>query len=304
MITSSAGVWNSKETVEEVRGKDMRYRVEAGRIMCLLAVCVAMVFSASLCAASLVLEGNMIQGGLVKGKTSPGTKIEFAGRALRVSEEGLFLIGFGRDAPNEMTLTINHPDGTLENRPLHVKKRHYKIQRIDGLPPSKVTPKKKDLARIRSEVAMVKSARQVDDPRTDFLSGFAWPLKGRITGVYGSQRILNGQPRRPHYGIDIAASEGTPVRAPADGLITLTHRDMYYSGGTLILDHGHGLSSSFLHLKRILVRKGQAVRQGDVIAEVGATGRSKGAHLDWRINLFQIRLDPQLVAGTIPRSAK
>lgn len=267
--------------------------------MRLLSAGVAAVLSASLCAASLVLEGDMVQGGLVRGKVNPGTKVEFEGQAVRVSEKGLFLIGFGRDAPKRMTLTAYGPDGLREQRTLRIRNRRFKIQRIDGLPPSKVSPAEKDLARIRAEAAMVKAARQLDEPRTDFLSGFIWPVNGPITGVYGSQRILNGEPRRPHYGVDIAASAGTPVRAPADGLVTLTHTDMYYSGGTLILDHGHGLSSSFLHLEEILVKKGQTVYQGDVIALVGATGRSKGAHLDWRINLFQTRLDPQLIIDFI-----
>ncbi len=155
------------------------------------------------------------------------------------------------------------------------------------------------MKRIHAEMSIIQEARQRDDSRTDFLRGFVWPLEGRITGIYGSRRILNGEPRRPHYGIDIAAPEGAPVRAPADGIVTLVHPDMYFSGGTLILDHGHGLSSSFLHLSKILVDKGQVIRQNDVIAEVGATGRVTGAHLDWRINLFQTRLDPELLVPSM-----
>jgi murein DD-endopeptidase MepM/ murein hydrolase activator NlpD len=160
------------------------------------------------------------------------------------------------------------------------------------------------LARIHRESASIKEARAKDDARTDFLKGFIWPAKGRITGVYGSQRILNGEPRRPHYGLDIAAPVGTLVVAPASGIVTLTTPNMFYSGGTLILDHGHGLSSTFIHLHRILVKEGQYVRQGDVIAEIGATGRVTGAHLDWRINLFKRRLDPQLILKAMPSSAK
>ncbi len=255
-------------------------------------------------AGMLVLEGPMIQGGLVQGRTDMQATIVFDGRPVRVSDDGIFLIGFGRDAPTQSRLLVTFPDGSREWRVLEVQKRRYNIQRVDGLPPSKVTPTEEDLVRIRAENALIKKARARNDPRTDFLTGFTWPAKGRITGVYGSQRILNGEPRRPHYGLDIAAPEGSIVVAPADGVVTLTHRDMFFSGGTLILDHGHGLSSTFIHLKRVLVKEGQRVRQGDPIAEVGMTGRTNGAHLDWRLNLFNRRLDPQLVLQSLPAPTK
>ncbi len=220
---------------------------------------------------------------------------------MRVSRDGWFLIGFGRDAPPKVVLSVTFPDGRSQRYGLAVKARKYRIQRIDGLPPSKVTPSKEDLKRIRKEVALVKRARKVDDPRTDFLGGFRWPAKGIISGVYGSQRILNGEPRQPHYGIDIAAPKGTRVVAPAAGVVTLVHPDMYFSGGTMMVDHGHGLQSAFLHLSRILVKKGQRVKQGQPIAEVGSTGRSTGPHLDWRINLFGRRLDAALLVGPMPK---
>ena len=255
-------------------------------------------------ASPLLLEGAFSQGGLVQGRTDPAARVELDGRPVRVSPEGLFLIGFGRDAPAESTLRVTYPDGRVEQRLLQVAKRQYRIQRIDGLPKRKVVPEKRDLERIRKEAALAREARRRDDPRTDFASGFIWPAQGRISGVYGSQRILNGQPRRPHYGVDVAAPVGAPVRAPAAGLVTLAHPDMFFSGGTLILDHGHGLSSSFLHLSRILVKEGQRVRQGEVIAEVGATGRVTGAHLDWRMNLFTKRLDPQLLVAPMGEHKK
>ena len=251
--------------------------------------------------AGIRLEGQSSQGGLLRGRVAPGSAVTLDGAPVRVSEEGWFLVGFGRDAPPEAVLTATFPDGGRERRVLRIEPREYRIQRIDGLPPGKVTPRsEEDLARIRAEVAMVKKARLVDAPRTDFLDGFRWPVKGRITGVYGSQRILNGQPRRPHYGIDIAAPTGTKVLAPAAGVVTLAHLDMFFSGGTLILDHGHGLSSAFLHLSRILVEVGERVAQGQPIAEVGSTGRSTGPHLDWRINLFDRRIDPMPLAGPMP----
>lgn len=246
------------------------------------------------------LNGQFVQGGIITGRTTPGTRLELNGKPVRVSPEGAFVFGFGRDAPAVASLVITYPDGRRETRNLDIQSRTYKIQRIDGLPPSKVTPNPKVLDRIRRESAMAAKAREHDLTTPFFLGGFQWPVTGRISGVYGSQRILNGEPRRPHYGVDIAAAAGTPVRAPADGVVTLAHPNMYFSGGTLIVDHGHGLSSSFLHLKDILVKEGQQVRQGDTIATVGATGRATGAHLDWRMNWFTERVDPTFLVPPMP----
>ena len=271
-------------------------------IRCLLAFVAMLPFASAPAAETGVrLDGPRIQGGLLRGQVAPGSTVELGGVPVRVSRDGWFLIGFGRNAPPETELTMVFPDGRRERRTLKVEPREYRIQRIDGLPPGKVTPRsEEDLARIRAEVRMVRKARSIDAPRTDFLDGFRWPVKGRISGVYGSQRILNGEPRRPHYGIDIAAPAGTKVLAPAGGVVTLTHPDMFFSGGTLIIDHGHGLSSAFLHLSRILVEAGERVTQGQSVAEVGSTGRSTGPHLDWRMNLFDRRIDPSLLAGPMP----
>ena len=241
-----------------------------------------------------------MQGGMVTGVTDPANRVEFDGNPIRVSPEGVFLLGFGRDDELEHTLEIKRGGKTLERRELVIGKRQYQIQRIDNLPPSKVTPPKRDWERIKRETAQVKKARRLDDARTDFAEGFIWPSQGIISGVYGSQRILNGKPRRPHFGVDIAAPTGTPVYAPAGGVVTLAHPDMFFSGGTLILDHGHQLSSSFLHLNRITVKVGDRVRQGDKIAEIGATGRVTGPHLDWRMNLRKARIDPQLLVPPMP----
>ena len=258
---------------------------------------IILVSAASVNATTLELEGKFIQGSLVIGTTLPGSEVIHDDKSVRVSNTGSFAIGFGRDAKPESTLEVVLPDGEKITRKLNVEQREYKIQRIDGLPPSKVTPMGKEtLKRIREESALINKARKTDDARLDFLAGFDWPLTGPISGVYGSQRILNGKPRRPHYGVDVAAPVGTPVVAPADGLVTLSHPDMYFSGGTMIIDHGHGISSSFLHLNKVIAQVGQYVKRGEVVAEVGSTGRSSGPHLDWRINLFNKRLDPQIFA--------
>jgi murein DD-endopeptidase MepM/ murein hydrolase activator NlpD len=269
------------------------------RTLVLIAVVFAALSPAN--AKGLRLDGNAVQGGLMIGYVSPGARVHFEGAEIRLSSEGVFVIGFGRDAPATANLQITFADGSVVDKTLSIEKRRYRIQRIDGLPERKVTPKPSDLERIRREAALVRAARARDDPRTDFLGGFDWPARGPISGVFGSQRILNGEPRRPHFGVDIAAPAGASVRAPAGGIVTLAHPAMFYSGGTLILDHGHGLSSSFLHLSEILVEEGQRVRRGDLIARVGATGRATGAHLDWRMNWFDTRIDPALLARGTPK---
>ena len=277
--------------------KSRRFHPRCRTALSLILSCVLFL---PLLAESLELQGDLMQGGMVVGKTEPGTRVLVDGKSVRVSPEGLFLLGFGRDDDLAHTLALERDGKIVERRELIIGKREYQIQRIDGLPPSKVTPPKRDWERIKKETALVKQARRRDDPRTDFAGGFIWPSEGIISGVYGSQRILNGEPRRPHFGVDIAAATGTPVHAPADGLVTLAHPDMFYSGGTLILDHGHQLSSSFLHLSRLHVKEGERVKRGDLIAEIGATGRVTGAHLDWRMNLRDARIDPQLLVPPMP----
>jgi murein DD-endopeptidase MepM/ murein hydrolase activator NlpD len=251
------------------------------------------------------LTGEAIQGGLMVGSTLPGSEVWQDDQPLRVSAQGDFLLGFTRDAPATSALRIELPDGAVLRKTLQVAEREYRIQRIDGLPERKVTPRSpEDLARIRRDAVAVKKARARDDDRQDFLSGFAWPVLGPITGVYGSQRVLNGEPRRPHFGVDVAAPVGTPVRAPAPGIVTLAEPDMFFSGGTLIIDHGHRLTSSFLHLHKLHAKVGERVEQGDVVAEVGATGRVTGAHLDWRMNLRDRRIDPELLVPPMPSAER
>lgn len=251
----------------------------------------------------LELQGEWRQGSVIFGRTDPAAAVSFNGRAVRVSPEGLFVIGLDRDEPPQAVLQVALPSGATK-REFAVETRTYDIQRIDGLPPSQVTPPAKALARIQRDVRQVRAARARDTARTDFAQGFRWPTLGRLSGFYGSQRILNGQPRQPHFGVDVAVPVGTPVRAPAGGIVTLAETDMYYTGGTLMIDHGHGLSSAFLHLHKLHVKVGQEVKQGDLIAEVGATGRVTGPHLDWRVNWFESRVDPQLLAGPMPQKRR
>jgi murein DD-endopeptidase MepM/ murein hydrolase activator NlpD len=251
--------------------------------------------------AGVEIKGSLTQGGLLECRVTPANaRVELDGQALRVSPKGLFLVGFDRDHPLQSQLTVRYADGSTETVPLQLTPREYDIQRIDGLPPKTVEPSAEDLKRIRRETALVNQARRRDDSRTDFLSGWSWPVEGPLSGVFGSQRILNGEPRRPHMGVDIAVPAGTPVRAPADGVVTLAYPDMFFSGGTLFVDHGYRLSSSFLHLSKILVKEGQRVHRGEVIAEVGSTGRATGPHLHWGVNLGTVRLDPQLLVPPMP----
>jgi hypothetical protein len=248
---------------------------------------------------TVTLKGPTSQGGLVEGHTQPGAKVTLDGSPVRVSADGVFLIGFSRDAPPQARLLVTLPDGSRKSRILKVAQREYHIQRINGLPKWMVTPKKKDLQRIYAEIALIRKTHLRDDARTGFLTGFIWPTVGRISGVYGSQRILNGKPRQPHLGVDIAAPVGTPIVAPADGVVTLAYPNMYFTGNSLIVDHGQGLASSFFHLSRILVKEGQHVRQGEPIAEVGKTGRVTGPHLHWSVNLLDRSLDPQLIMQSV-----
>lgn len=252
-------------------------------------------------APALELTGKLSQGALVEGRTQPGNRIELNGGKVQVDPEGRFLIGFGRDAPPQAELIVYSQHAMPARHVLDIEQRSYQEQHIDGLPGKMVSPPESALERIRREAALVAAARRISTPASYFASGFDWPIRtGIVTGVYGSRRVLNGEPRRPHYGIDIAAPAGTPVYAPATGVISLVHEDMYFTGGTLIIDHGHGLSSTMIHLQRVLVAEGEQVAGGQLVGEVGATGRATGPHLDWRINLFSTRLDPELIPGLAP----
>jgi murein DD-endopeptidase MepM/ murein hydrolase activator NlpD len=270
-------------------------------------VCILLITATSFmnCARAdeLKLDGPLEQGGLVLGTVAPGTRVVLDGRAVRVTADGHFAMGFDRDAKAAASVVTTTEDGKSSFHKLKIAKRTYDIQRVTGVPQETVTPPPEVMARIEREAALVASARAVDSDLLNFLNGFAWPLTGRISGVYGSQRVYNGQPGRPHFGVDVAAPIGTRVHAPADAVVTLAEPDLFFSGGTLIMDHGYGVSSTFMHLSKLLVKTGDHISAGQEVAEVGMTGRASGPHLDWRINWFNVHLDPQLIAPPMPVSA-
>ena len=254
-------------------------------------------------AGTLELDGAIEQGALVHGKTEPGAAVTLDGRQLRLAPDGAFIFGFGRDAPAEAKLDVAFTDGTREHRDLAVAARHYDIQRIDGLPPQQVTPDPETLERIKREGAVIAQARAVDSDLAFFEQSFLWPAQGPISGVYGSQRILNGEPRAPHMGLDIAAAKGAPIVATAGGTVTLAEHDLFFTGGTVIIDHGYGLATTYQHMDTVAVSVGQRVAAGEQIGTVGATGRVTGPHLHLGLTWYEVRLDPALLLPPRPAAA-
>ena len=240
-------------------------------------------------------QGKFIQGHFIIGKTEPKTKIWIDKQKIRVTDDGYFAFGIGRDRKYDIVISLEK-DEKKQRIVKKIQKRDYKIQRIEGLSEKKVTPPKEVYDRIKRENKLIGDARSLDSNLTFFKNKFINPLDNAIvTGVYGSQRILNGKPKWPHYGIDFAAKEGTKIKAMLDGTATMVETDLFYTGGTLIFDHGHGISTLYMHMQKIFVKKGQDVKQGDIIGTVGSTGRSTGPHLDVRLNWFGTRLDPATV---------
>ena len=240
-------------------------------------------------------KSHLTPGGFYIGQVMPDSRVLFQNREIRVNSKGRFIIGFGRDDTLQQSYKVVTPGGRETEVSLELKPRDYRVSSLTGIARKYVSPKPEVLTRIKREATQIREARNIDSDREEFWEGFSWPVKGRISGVYGSQRIYNGKPGRPHYGLDIAVPVGTPVKAPAAGMVRLAEPDLYYSGGTIVIDHGHGLTSSFLHLSEVSVEVGQPVERSDIIGEVGATGRVTGPHLDWRYNWFDKRLDPALL---------
>jgi murein DD-endopeptidase MepM/ murein hydrolase activator NlpD len=243
----------------------------------------------------VVFPASVFQGALVLGKVPIGSVVRYSGRLLQATPYGTVVFGVGRDEAGPVRVEVQRIDGTSETTSIAITPRDWPIERIDGVPPSTVNPPPEIAARIEREQAEVSAARVRDDARTDFVQAFIWPVQGRVSGRFGNQRVYNGSAKSPHSGMDIAATQGTLVLAPAAGIITFANPDLYLTGGTVLLDHGHGVSSNFLHLSRIDVKVGDRVTQGQVIGAVGATGRATGPHLHWGMNWFDVRIDPLLV---------
>ncbi|HHW4678015.1 MAG TPA: M23 family metallopeptidase [Xylella sp.] len=236
------------------------------------------------------------QGALVIGTVPPGSQVEYAKRMLGVNEKGQVVFGVGRNEIGPLILRVQSPHETAKHIRITVTTRTWPVEVVNGVPPKTINPPPAIAARIKREQAQITDARQRNDARSDFAQPFIWPVQGRISGRFGSARIYNGQPAgNGHSGMDIAASTGTPVKAPAAGVITFAAPDLYLTGGTVLLDHGYGVSSNFLHLSRIDVKVGDQVHQGQVIGAVGATGRATASHLHWGMNWFDVRVDPLLV---------
>ena len=248
---------------------------------------------------NVVLNGKFTQGALLRGQAPAGAKVTLNGETVQTNKDGKFVVGFEREAPLHQTLVVKLDNGQKWQRDITLEKREYNIQRIDGLEQKMVSPPAEVTARIKQDNINVANARSGNTDLDALFTRFEWPAKGVISGVYGSQRILNGVPKWPHYGLDIANETGTPVYAPVDGVVTMVD-DLYYSGNTLILDHGMCVFSTFLHMDTITVEVGETVKQGEQIGTIGSTGRSTGPHLDWRINLGNTRLDPQTIISGSP----
>ena len=248
----------------------------------------------------LTIEGTFIQGGLLFGKTKPNSKIFFNDKKIFVNNEGDFLLGISRDEKKE-NLLILEIGNKVEKYNINIIPRKYKIQKIDGLPKNKVTPNQKELKRIKKESKLINKYKNIFLDKTLYKSGFVWPVEGKITGEYGSQRILNGQPRRPHFGTDIVASLGSKIIAPSDAIVAFTFEDTFFNGKMIILNHGLGLNSIYSHLNKIYVKEGDKLKQGDLLAEVGSTGRVTGPHLHWGISIFNTAIDPEKLIQNQPK---
>lgn len=252
-------------------------------------------------AHALQVDGRWMQGGFVSGQVAPGATVALDGQTLPVADDGRFAFGLAFDAPLVTVLTVTAPDGQRQRHEYPVAPRSYPESRINGLPGAMVTPPKSVLDRIANDNRAVGAARAQQRHTADFADGFIWPVQGsRISGEFGARRILNGEPRQPHFGVDIAAPQGTQIKASASGVVTLAHPDLYYTGQTVIIDHGLGISTTYLHLSRTDVRVGQQVTRGEVIGAVGMTGRATGPHLCWRANWGPVRFDPSLLVGDRP----
>lgn len=246
------------------------------------------------CPGGMSLTPDAEQGGLLRGHNACGSAVRFDGRAVPVSPDGRFIIGLDRDAPSEATVEFFGRDGRSLPVPIRVAPRRWNLQRVNV---ARNLPREGDASwtRREAEVLRAQAARAQQTDAQGWRQDFIWPARGRISGRFGSQRIYRGEPGSYHGGVDVAAPTGSPVVAPADGVVVLAAPGFSLEGNLVIVDHGFGLSSSFLHLSRIDVREGQAVHQGERIGAVGATGRATGPHLHWALTWNGAKLDPERV---------
>lgn len=276
--------------------KNLRFKP----LLNLICISTSLFLASAASQAEIVLSGEIKQGGLVIGKTKADNQVLFDGKVLALSLQGDYVFGFSRDDTETHQLVIKYPDGKQEQRTLVPAKRSYKIQRIEGIAKRIMEPDPAAVKRSSQDNVQIASARKTSSKLISFAAGFIAPINGKITGVYGSQRVFNGTPKRPHYGLDYAGKTGDPVKAPAAGKVLLYVSDMFYSGGTMIIDHGQGVTSTFLHLSKSYVKAGDVVKKGQKVAAVGSSGRATGPHLDWRINWFNTRIDPAYVLKIKP----
>ena len=252
---------------------------------------ILLIFLFSLKVSAVEFNGKFIQGHYILGKTNSDSKIFIDKKKVKVSDDGYFAFGIGKDRKFDITITENNKKIIKK-----IQKRKYNIQRIEGLPKKKVTPPEEFYARIKRENLLIAKAREIDSDLSFFKENFIIPVDDAIiTGVYGSQRILNGIPKWPHYGLDFAQKKGAPVKAMNNGIVTLAEKDLFYTGGTIIFDHGHGISTLYMHMNDLFVNVGDQIKKGDIVGSVGASGRATGPHLDIRLNWFGTRLDPATI---------
>ena len=240
---------------------------------------------------AIEFKGKFIQGHYIIGKTDPSSNIFIDKKKVKVSKDGFFAFGIEKNRKLDIVITEN--DKTIVKK---IQKRKYNIQKIEGLPKKKVTPPEEFYARIKKENKLIGKAREVHSDLSFFKERFIIPVDDAIiTGVYGSQRILNGIPKWPHYGLDFARKKGSPIKAMNNGIVTLAEKDLFYTGATLIFDHGHGISTLYMHMNEIFVNVGDHVKRGDIVGTIGTSGRSTGPHLDIRLNWFEVKLDPATI---------
>ncbi len=244
-------------------------------------------------AQAVELCGNLKQGEIVFGNAGTGNEVYFNGEKIFTDDKGNFLLAWGRDESNKQSLAIKNANGKTDNYELEISPTKWNVQNIKGVPPRKVSPSDADLAAINKENKLLKKALKAKTSDTFWRGGFIYPVEGRISGEFGGQRIMNNVPKNPHRGMDIAAKEGTEVKAAADGVVVLAYPNLFYSGNLIVIDHGFGLQTIYAHLSQINVKLNDKIKQGDVIGLVGKTGRATGPHLHFGASLRDVRFNPQ-----------